>query len=206
MKKRIFVIFALLIVALLALASCNLAQGGGNLQQINEALKQNYSKVQILVNTKSQSGEYNGKFTFTYGDETTVEYEVEQVNTFEIGDDGSITIPEEGFITKKSGVVVVRNGKVVEGDIDVALPDETGIFVGGLSFKEAFFTNVSNKNARFEADVVDVPNFTGSASLVCEDMHVVVVRNLASKSLTSIELMYVAGSGAEVTISYLFTK
>ena len=205
MKKRIFVIFALILVALLALAACDNTLGGGNLQQINDALKLNYSKVQILVNTKSQSGEYNGKFTVTYGDETTVEYEVEQANTFEIGDDGSIVIPDEGFLVKKSGVVVVRDGKVVEGDVDVALPDETGIFVGGLSFKQAFFTNISAQNARFEADVTDPQNFTGNASLVCQDMHVAVVRNLNSKSLTSIELTYVAGSGAEVTITYLFT-
>ena len=204
MKKRIFVIFALLLVASLALASCDF--GGSDLQQINDALKQNYSKVQILVNTKSQSGEYNGKFTVTYGDETRVEYEVEQANTFEIGDDGSITVPDGDFIVKKSGVVVVRDGKVVEGDVDVALPDETGVFVGGLSFKEAFFINVSNQNARFEADVVDAQNFTGNAAFVCQDMHVVVVRNLNSKSLTSIELAYFASNGAEVTITYLFTK
>ena len=206
MKKRIFVIFALLLVVLFLFASCDNAVSSSDLQQINDMLKLDYSKVQILINMKSQGSEYKGKFTLTYGDDTTIEYEIERVNTFEIGDDGSIVTPEDGFITSKKGTVVVRDGEIVGGDVDVELPDELGAYVGGFSFKQAFFKNASSKGAKFDADVVDPQNFTGNTSLVCEDMHVTVVRNVNSNILTSMELTYIAANGAEVTINYLFTK
>ena len=206
MKKKIFVIFALLLVALFLFASCDLASGSADLQGINDMLKLDYSKVQILINTKSQGSEYKGKFTLTYGDDTTIEYEIELLNTFEIGEDGSIATPEDGFVTSKKGTVVVRDGKIVDGDVDVELPDELGAYVGGFSFKQAFFKNVSSKGAKFDADVVDPQNFTGNTSLVCEDMHVTVVRNLNSNTLTSMELTYTSAGGAAVTINYIFTK
>ena len=205
MKKRIFVIFALLLVVLLLFASCDLSASSSDLQQINDMLKLDYSKVQILISTKSQGSEYKGKFTMTYGEDTTIEYEIERANTFEIGDDGSIVTPEDGFITNKKGTVVVRDGKIVDGDVDVELP-ELGVYVGGFSFKQAFFTNVSNKKAKFEADVTDPQNFTGNTSLVCKDMHVTVVRNINSNALTSIQLTYTSSNGSEVTINYVFTK
>ena len=206
MKKKIFVVFALLTVALMVFASCDLGPSVADMQKYNDMLKQDYSQVQVLINTKTATAEYDGTFTITFdGDEITIDYSFEQMNTFEIGPDGSIVAPDGGFITSKEGTIVVRNGEIVEGDVDVELPDELGVYAGGFSFKPAFFSNAVIKNAKFEADVTNPQGFTGSDSLVCTDMHVTLIQNINTKSLSNLELTYKA-NGAEVTITYLFTK
>ena len=205
MKKKIFVVFALLTVAILVFASCSLSVA--DMQKFNDMLKLNYSEVKVLINTETSMSALKGTFTLTFdGQETTIQYRFDKMNTFEIGDDGSITAPEGGFIVTKSGTVVVRDGAIVEGDVDVELPDELGIYAGGFSFKPAFFSNSVTKNAKFEADVTNPQAFTGNDGLVCTDMHVVVIQNLSAGVISSIELTYTADNGADVTINYLFTK
>lgn len=204
MKKKIFVVFALLLVSLLVFASCDL--GTVNFQKFNDLLKIEYSEVKVVINTKTATEELNGTFTLKFAaDETTIEYNFEKISTFEIGQDGSITAPDGDFITKKQGTIVLRDGEIVEGDVDVELPDELDVYAGGFSFKQAFFANAVTQNAKFEADVVNPQGFTGSNTLVCSDMHVVVFQNLNAGTLSNIELTYTA-NGADVTINYFFTK
>lgn len=206
MKKKIFALFALLTVALLLFAACDLGLGTADFQKFNDMLKIDYSKVQVLINTKTDTAEFDGTFTLTFdGDEITIEYEFDKINFFEISQDGSITAPDGDFITTEKGTVVVRDGVIVEGDIGVELPDELGIYAGGFSFKQAFFSNVNSKNAKFEADVVNPQGFTGNDTLDCTDMHVVVFQNLNAGTISGIDLTYEA-NGADVTINYLFTK
>lgn len=206
MKKKIFVVFALLLVALMIFAACDMGPSVSDLQKINDMLKIDYSEVQVLINTETATAKFDGTFTLTFnGDEITIEYEFEKINTFEIGSDGSITVPDGDFITSEEGKIVVRNGEIVEGDTSVELPDELGVYAGGFSFKPAFFSNAVIKNAIFEADVTNPQGFTGSDSLVCTDMHVSLIQNLNTKSISNLELTYKA-NGAEVTITYLFTK
>ena len=206
MKKKIFVVFALLLVALIIFAACDMGPSVSDLQKINDMLKIDYSEVQVLINTETATAKFDGTFTLTFnGDEITIEYEFEKINTFEIGSDGSITVPDGDFITSEEGTIVVRNGEIVEGDTSVELPDELGVYAGGFSFKPAFFSNAVIKNAIFEADVTNPQGFTGSDSLVCTDMHVSLIQNLNTKSISNLELTYKA-NGAEVTITYLFTK
>ena len=206
MKKKITILIALLAVALLLFAACTDAPSVGDLQKINDMLKQNYSKVRVVVNTTTAIAELNGTFTMTFnGDDTRIEYEFDRINTFDVDAGGNIADSQDGFIVHESGEVVVRDGKVVKGDASVDLPlDE--LTIAGFSFKQAFFSNVSNKNARFEADVINPQNFTGNTSLECDDMHVTVIRNVNTNTLTSIELTYTVENGSAVKINYLFTK
>ena len=205
MKKKILVVFALLTVALLVLSACDI--GANDLQKYNDMLKISYSEVQVLINTKSTTAQLDGTFTLTFdGDETTVKYDFDKYNTFEIGSDGSIVAPDGGFVVSQSGTIVVRNGEIVEGDDSVELPEELGIYAGGFSFKQAFFANSSVNNAKFEADVTNPQGFTGNDSLVCSDMHVALIQNVSARAISNIVLTYVAANGAEVTINYLFTK
>lgn len=206
MKKKIFVVFALLLVSLMIFASCDLGLSVSDLQKFNDMLKLDYSEVQVLINTKTDTADLKGTFTLKFADdEITIDYSFEKVNTFEIGPDGSITVPDGDFITTESGTIVVRDGVIVEGDVGVKLPDELDIYAGGFSFKQAFFSNITSKNAKFEADVINPQGFTGSDSLECSDMHVVVFQNVNAGTLSSIDLTY-KSNGADVTINYLFTK
>ena len=205
MKKKIILLFALLTVALLLFTACN-TPNVNDLQKINDLLKVNYSKVTVVVNTKTANAELNGNFTLTTnGSATTVAYKYDRINSFEVGADGSISDVDGDFIETVEGEVVVRNGKIVDGDEVEDFPlDELNI--SGFSFKQAFFSKASLKGATFEADVTNPQKFTGNEAFSGSDMHVVVIRNTKTDTLTSIELTYTSANGAEVKISYLFTK
>ena len=205
MKKRIIALFALLTVVALCFAACN-TPSLEDLQNINDLLKVDYSKVTVVVSTKTATAELNGNFTLTFdGDVTKVEYRFERINSFDVDDNGNIADAEGDFIETVEGEVAVRDGKIVDGDTSVDLPlDE--LTVGGFSFKQAFFSNSTLQKAKFEADVINPQQFTGNSGLDCTDMHVVVIRNTAAKVLTSIELTYTSENGAQVKLDYLFTK
>ena len=206
MRKRITLLFALLTVAVLLFAACDGTPSVADLQKYNDMLKVDYSEVTVVVNTKTAVAELNGTFTMTFvGEDTNIKYEFDRINTFDVDASGNAADAEGGFIVREKGEVVVRGKEIVDGDASVELPLDQLSF-GGFSFKQAFFAKVNMKNAKFEADVVNPQNFTGNTSLVCTDMHVVVMHNVNTNTLTSIELTYTADSGAAVKINYLFTK
>ena len=204
MKKKIFVIFALLTVALLCFTACN-NTGVADYQKLNDLLKVNYTKVTLLVSTKTATAELEGNFVLTFdGDDVNVQYKFDRLNTFDVDDNGNIADADGEFIIHEEGEAVVRDGEIVDGDMSVELPIDE-LTVSGFSFKQAFFAKATFKNAKFEADVVNPQGFTGSNTLVCSDMHVVVFQNLNAGTLSNIELTYTA-NGADVTINYFFTK
>ena len=205
MKKKIIVLFALLTVVLLLFAACDGTPGVSDLQKYNTMLKAKYSTIQVLIKTKTATAELDGKFTLTFnGDETSIDYEFDRINTFDM-EGGNIADPEDGFIVHEKGTVVVRNGEILDGDESVELPlDE--ISISGYSFKQAFFSNANIKNAKFEADVSNPQKFTGNEALDCTNMHVVVLRNVNTNTLTRMDVTYTAKNGAEVELNYLFTK
>ena len=206
MKKKITLLIALLVVAILAFAACSNGPSVADLQNINDMLKLDYSVVKVIINTTTSNATLNGAFTLTFnGDDTTISYQFDRRNTFVVDGSGNASEAQGGYIVREEGEVVVRDGKVIKGDTSVDLPIDQ-LTIGGFSFKQAFFSNATNDKAKFEADVVNPQNFTGNSSLVCSDMHVVVVRNVSAKALTSIELTYVSENGAQVKINYLFTK
>ena len=205
MKKRIILLFALLTVVALLFAACS-NPSVNDFQKINDLLKVSYSKVTVVVNTKTDDFELNGNFTLTdNGNSTIIDYKYDRINSFEVGSDGNIADADSEFIVTEEGTVEVRNGKIIDDGEIVDFPfDELNI--SGFSFKQAFFKNAKLNGAKLEADVVNAQQFTGNAALNCKDMHVVVVRNTKADTLTSIELTYTSENGAAVKISYLFTK
>ena len=206
MKKKITLLFVLLTVALLLLAACANVPSVNDLQKINDMLKSDYSAVTVVVNTKTATADLSGTFTMTFNNgDTTIKYKFDRINTFDVDGSGNVSDAQGDFIVHEEGEVVVRDGKVVEGDKSVDLPLDQ-LTISGFSFKQAFFNNVSKKNAKFEADVVNPQNFTGNSALECKDMHVVVIQNTSANILTSLELTYTSKSDAAVKINYLFTK
>ena len=206
MKKKIMLLFALLLVALLAFTACSNGPSVADLQSINDMLKANYSSIKVVINTSTSTADLNGVFTLTFdGNDTKINYQFDRLNTFDIDGSGNVSDAQGGYIVSEEGEVVVRDGKIIDGDTSVDLPLDQ-LTIGGFSFKQAFFSNVNTKDAQFEADVVNPQNFTGNSSLVCSNMHVVVVRNTSAKVITSILLTYTSESGASVKINYLFTK
>lgn len=205
MKKKVLLLFVLLTVALLCLTACN-NPSVNDLQKINDLLKIDYSKVTVLVNTKTATTELNGNFVLTFdGEDTTIKYEFDRVNTFDADSNGNIAYPDGDFIVREKGEVVVRDGAIIDGDTNVQL-NLNELRITGFSFKQAYFNNANLKNAKFEADVVNPQKFTGDEGLICDDMHVIVFRDINANILTKIELTYTAENGAEVKLSYLFTK
>ena len=205
MKKRIILLFVLLTFVLVCLTACN-NPSANDYQKINELLKKDYSKVTVVVSTKTDVATLIGNFTLTFDNgATNVDYKFDKLNTFETDTDGNIGNADGNFIVSVEGSAVVREGLIVEGDAAVDLPLDQ-LNISGLSFKQAFFRNATLKNAKFEADVTSPQKFTGNDALVCTDMHVVVVRNTNSDTLTSIEITYTSENGAAVKINYVFTK
>ena len=73
-----------------------------------------------------------------------------------------------------------------------------------FSFKQAFFTNYTVSGGKFEAAVANVKGFTGNADLVCSNMRVTAL--YTDDALSKIAITYTSLNGAEVSITYLFTK
>lgn len=204
MKRKIIVLFALLAVVALCLAACG--PSASDIEKMNDLFKVKYSKVTVVVSTKTAKTELTGSFALTFSNnETTIDYKFERVNTFEMDSNGNIADPDGDFIVTEEGTVVVRDGEIVDGDTSVNLPIEQ-LTVSGFNFQQSFFSNAKLIGAKFEADVTNPRQFTGNSTLNCSGMHVVVIRNVNTNTLTSMELTYTASNGAAVKINYVFTK
>ena len=206
MKNRILILFVILALLSLCLVACYNGPGVNDLQALNDLLQADYSAVTVVSNTKIDGVELNGNFALTFdGDETNIAYSFDKISSFEIDDNGNIADTDADFIETVSGIAVVRDGKVVDGDDSVDLP-LSELTVKGFSFKQAFFSNATLQNAKFEADVVNPQQFTGNLALNCTDMHIIVIRNTVAKVITSLTLSYTSENGAQININYVFTK
>ena len=205
MKKKLVILLIILVVATLCLAACD-GSGDKELQTLNEYLKGSYSKITVVVSTKDAIAELNGNFTLTFnGTKVDVAYKFDKINSFDVDGNGNIADADGNFIQTIEGQALVRNGKIIDGDDSVELPLDQ-LSASGFSFQKEYFSNVTLKNAKFEADVTNPQQFTGNSSLTCSDMHVIVIRNTVAKAITSIELTYTSSNGAQVKINYLLTK
>ena len=197
MKKKILLVtVALALVLVIAcLAACG--DNNGVFNKINKLLEVNYSKVKINVTTDMNGVELNGEYVLTFGEGVTnVKFSYEELNglSFE-GDNG-------GFKNTVSGTAVVQNGVVIsdsqEADLNTAHLDFTG-----LSFKQAYFKNVTSTSNEFEADVTSPKGFIGNSQFDATNMHVKVV--YTSSAIVQIVMTYVSAGGAEVSVTYVFS-
>lgn len=194
MKKKILILVIALVIALTCLAACD--DYTSSLQQIQSLLKVDYTEVVLSVVTTTNGVTLNGSYTLSFdGDVTTVVYDYYRLN--ELDKNGNNA---DSYLTRVQGVVTVQDGKIVDGDESVDLPQEVNF--GGISFKQAFFTNVNTTAAKFDADVSNPQGFTGNNSLVCSDMHVMVM--YSQTALSTIVLNYVSERGSDVKITYSF--
>ena len=196
MKKKILliVIALMLVVTLLALTACD--NYSDTLQKINTLLDADYSEVSVNVTTKL-AGDYtlNGIYNLTIDEDyTTIEYSYDRFN--ELSMDGN----SDKYFETVSGKAIVKDGKVIEGDANEALPE---VDFNGISFKEKFFSNYTVTNTKFDADVASTRGFLGNNTFTGSHMHVTV--NFTAKSVTKLVITYVSANGAEVNITYLFT-
>ena len=167
------------------------------MQNIQSLLKTSYSSITLNVTTTTNGIELKGIYKLTFeGDITTVDYSFERLNELDINGNN------DGYKSTVTGVASVQNGNIVEGDTSVALPEE--INFNSISFKPAFFENVTVTGAKFQADVKDCRGFTGNWDIECTDMHVEVIYSKTELSMMSIT--YVSKGGSNVSITYTFTK
>ena len=196
MKKRLVLLAVALCLALTVFGACeNYASA---LQDITQLLRVDYSEVSLNVTTVTNGVTMTGIYTLTFdGDATIVEYSYDRFN--ELNTDGNNA---GEYFSKVTGVATVVDGKVVEGDSSVTLPQE--IDFGGLSFKPAFFARGAVNGTSFGADVVNPRGFTGNIDMVCTDMRVTVI--YTPTALSKITITYTSDAGSNVSITYLFTK
>lgn len=195
MKKRILLVVIALVLALACLTAC--VDNGGTYSTINKLLEVDYSKVIVDVTTDINGVELTGKYILTFdGDVTNIKFDYEELNELSFDGDNS------GFKKPISGTAVVRNGVVIsssqEADLNTAQLNFTG-----LSFKPAYFKNVTATSKEFEADVVSVSGFLGASQLNASNMRVKV--EYFSAAIVQININYLSSEGAEVSISYKFS-
>ena len=193
-KKFALLTIALVLVCAFCLVACNgYAQA---LKDIQKLLKVDYSEIVLNVTTTTQGYTLNGNYTFTFEKgKTIVDYEYDKLNELDVNGDNA-----DSYLTRVTGRAEIVDGKIVGSDVTLSFD----IDFNGISFKEAFFENYSVSETVFEADVANPKGFTGNNDLVCSNMRVKV---LYSKSaLNIIQITYVSQKGAEISLSYSFTK
>lgn len=198
MKKRIILVSAILVLALVCLSACN----GYNkqLNAIDTLLKADYSSVKISVSTDMSDIKLNGEFTLTFDKgTTTVDYIYEELNELDVNGNNSDSFKS----TQKGTVVVNENNVIVSGSKKVLLNLQQLDF-SGLSFKQEFFSNVTATATTFDADVSNPRGFTGNDEFECTNMHVKV--EFQQDRLTSIAITYVSSANSNVSVDYFFTK
>lgn len=195
-RKSVLLTIIALTLTLVLFAACN--SYDSTLQQLNRLLKVDYSEVKLTVTTTSQDITLTGIYTLTFdGDKTVIDYSYDKLNGLDINGNNA-----DSYVSTVSGHAVVEDGMIVEGNTAEQLPQE--INYNGLSFKQAFFANYTMTGAKFEADVKVPKGFTGDKDLECSNMHVSVLYN--NTAISKIAITYVSEKGADVSITYLFTK
>ena len=175
MKKKFCVaaIAFALVCMLTGLVACT--DASSTLKILDEALSQNYSKVTVNVNSVKDGVELNGTYNITFQEDgAVVEYTFDKLN--ELDPDGD---NDDGYIGKVTGTATVRDGKLVEDNVDL---DEIVVEYHGFSFRQMYLDN---------------------GLFVCTDMHVDAI--FGNERLIELKLTYVSEQGFDVEVTYLFT-
>ncbi len=196
MKKKFCVaaIAFALVCMLTGLVACT--DASSTLKILDEALSQNYSKVTVNVNSVKDGVELNGTYNITFQEDgAVVEYTFDKLN--ELDPDGD---NDDGYIGKVTGTATVRDGKLVEDNVDL---DEIVVEYHGFSFRQMYLDNIKAGKSTFSADVTNPKGFVGNGLFVCTDMHVDAI--FGNERLIELKLTYVSEQGFDVEVTYLFT-
>lgn len=196
MKKKLLLIIIALVLALMLVGLVACDSYAGTLQKINTLLDADYAEVKIITETKTSSGyTLNGVYNLSIdGEVTTIEYSYDRYNELSFDDN------RDTYLETVTGTAVVQDGVVVEGNSSEALPQ---VDFNGISFKQAFFSNYTVTDNKFDADVVSVGGFLGNNNFTCNDLHVTVT--FTKTAVNKLVITYESAKGFSVSITYLFT-
>lgn len=201
MNKKILTIclIAVLTLSVMCLSACKKDDATEKLRQINYALLQDYSGVELQVKTKTDDIILNATYVITEsGDTTNISYQVDRLTSF--GNDG--TIPS-GYIEVVTGTATVQGGMItaIDGDelsetiiLDVA--DTT------MSFVVSYLKDIKTTSNGLSASVINPKGFLQNDDFNGTDMTVRVV--MADAYLSHIIISY-NQDGSEIKLNYTFT-
>ena len=202
MNKKILTICLLtaLILVLTCFASCdNGADTADKLREINVALMQEYSKIELKVQTHTDETDLNAKYVMTKsGAITDISYEVERLNSF--GADGKI--PSD-YISIVTGTAKFDGTSVTYIDGE---PLQESVILGvakvNMAFRLSYFTDIKTGQHGLSAKVTDPQSFLQNEEFTGDNMTVKVV--MTQTSLSNIIISYEVNS-ATVLLEYTFT-
>lgn len=206
MKKNIFVIIVIFILALTLTACGLIPKDGDTYDELNELVKKTYQSVNLEVQTQMNGVKLVSTFTSNAGSNNTiVTYSIEELATFSQMDDSDNWVIPEEMIVKKTGSAVIKNGVIVETSGDPANIPVDKLQSLTVEFDSDYFTNAMGTYEGgaqvFKADVTDVKAFTGNQNFDGTNMKVTVRYNDA---LESIVIDYTTTKGATIKIIYTF--
>ena len=208
MKKVIFTILLVAILALSLIACDTKADGSGDgvYAELNEMVAMDYPIVKLQVETTSNGITLVNKYSATTSSaSTTIRYTVQSLNNITVNKDGSYNIPDK-MIEEKTGSAIVEDGKITVRD-----GDDVNISVEALDnlkikFDKDYFTSIETAEQdginTFSAAVTDIKGFTGNNSFDGKDMTIQVSYTTALKAIT---INYTMSSGATVKVTYSFS-
>lgn len=191
MKKSIFAAVTILVLCAALLCACS---GEPNLNKLNDMAQASYSQTKLSVNTVFPDASLQSTFDISKsGSDFTVQYHLEKFAEM------NIDKPISGQKEVVEGTAVVQNGatSVVSG---VELNKLTTV---NMRFQNDYFANLQLTETRFTADVTNPTAFFGVSTF---DGSKVKVDVNFGEVLQNIVVNYLSANGANVTITYEFTK
>ena len=199
--KKVLGLICVIVLCLLCLSAC----GEIDLDKtacdvLNTLVTKETDNLSLTVKTTTAEDSLNSSYNVTKSNDTyTVTYSYEKLNGYEEVD--GVIVPPAEYKSTVQGSMKVKDGIIIEQDgTSVNITLET-LSVSGLSFNKSFFTNISNQDGAFKADVVDIEGFIGT-DVNTSNMKVEVrysVNKISSIKITystttaDVELLYVLG-------------
>lgn len=191
MKKSIFAAVTILVLCAALLCACS---GEPNLNKLNDMVKASYSQMKLSVNTVFPDAILCNTFDVSRaGSESTVKYHLEKFAQLDI--DNPVSSSKEVV----EGTAVVKDGAVAE----VSGVNLNKLITVNMRFQNDYFANLKLTDSRFTADVTNPTAFFGVSTF---DGSKVKVDVNFGEVLQNIVVNYLSANGANVTITYEFTK
>ena len=208
MKKTIFVI---LIVAILAtvLVACGEKNGSNDIyKNLNSMMNEDYSVIKLEVETTDQGITLVNKYTATTANErTSIRYTIQTLAEIKQNPDGSYDVPDELIVTETGSATVV------DGKITITNGNEENIPVDALQNinikfdKSYFMSTIHSENdgvKTITGTVIQdhIKDFTGNQNFAGKNMTFTVT---CGEKLQSLVINYTMNSGATVKVTYTFS-
>lgn len=199
--KKVLGLICVIVLCLLCLSAC----GEIDLDKtacdvLNTLVAKETDNLSLTVKTTTAEDTLNSSYNVTKSNDTyTVTYSYEKLNGYEEVD--GVIVPPTEYKSTVQGSMKVKDGIIIEQDGTSANITLETLSISGLSFNKSYFTNISNQDGSFKADVVDIEGFIGT-DVNTSNMKVEVyysVNNISSIKITyststsSVELLYVLG-------------